>query len=183
MALYMATDQRKNKTEAPKTPESFEGSGLTPEALKVPEAQVESLATPETGGESHEEQEGESGESVQVEPSLASIPIPIAAPQQKDRLEKEIESVLEQDLTDMYLSMTPVQQMEFKVKGEETVSKIRVLLSAGKINAKKIFLLIREWLKIIPGVNKFFLEQEAKIKTDKILLVTKEEQKRGELEL
>jgi hypothetical protein len=28
--------------------------------------------------------------------------------------------------------------------------------------------LIREWLLIIPGVNKYFLEQEAKIKTDKI---------------
>jgi len=26
-----------------------------------------------------------------------------------------------------------------------------------------------DWLKILPGVNKFFLEQEAKIKTDKIL--------------
>jgi len=25
------------------------------------------------------------------------------------------------------------------------------------------------WLKLIPGVNKFFLEQEAKIKTDEVL--------------
>ena len=29
--------------------------------------------------------------------------------------------------------------------------------------------LIREWLKVIPGINKFFLEQTVKIKTDKII--------------
>ena len=38
-----------------------------------------------------------------------------------------------------------------------------------KIQVKKIFILIISWLKIIPGVNKFFLEQEAKIKADRIL--------------
>jgi hypothetical protein len=47
------------------------------------------------------------------------------------------------------------------------------------VSTKKIFVLIRAWLKIIPGVNRFFLEQEAKIKTDKILFVTEEEKKRN----
>ena len=95
----------------------------------------------------------------------------------KDRLTREVEAILEDDLTDLYLSMPADKQLLFRQKGEETLSKIRVLLSQTKLNAKKIFDLIAEWLKMIPGVNRFFLEQEAKIKTDKILLVTEEERK------
>ena len=79
---------------------------------------------------------------------------------------------------DMYLSMSPDKQMEFKEKGEVTATKIREIVSSAKVNAKKVFHLIRDWLKIIPGVNRFFLEQEAKLKTDKILFVTEEEKKR-----
>jgi hypothetical protein len=44
---------------------------------------------------------------------------------------------------------------------------------------KKILALIRDWLKLIPGVNRFFLEQEAKIKTDKILLAAEEKKQQG----
>lgn len=97
-----------------------------------------------------------------------AVPIP-SAYAQKDRLTQQIESVLEEDLTDLFLTMNPVAQQAFKAQGEETISKIRLLLSAATINTKKIFLLIRDWLKLIPGVNRFFLEQEAKIKTDKIV--------------
>ncbi len=78
----------------------------------------------------------------------------------------------------MYLSMSPEKQAEFREKGEETRSRIRVLVGSAKVNAKKIFHLIRGWLKTMPGVNRFFLEQEAKIKTDKILFVTEEEKRK-----
>ena len=37
----------------------------------------------------------------------------------------------------------------------------------------KIIDVIKKWLSIIPGINKFFLEQEAKIKTDKIMELKK----------
>ena len=53
--------------------------------------------------------------------------------------------------------------------GEETASKIAQLLEAAKVKTRKIFDLIVKWLRIIPGINRFFLEQEAKIKADKIL--------------
>ena len=43
------------------------------------------------------------------------------------------------------------------------------MIETGKAVGRKILKLIRSWLKLIPGVNKFFLEQEAKIKTDKIV--------------
>ena len=96
----------------------------------------------------------------------------------KDQLDKQLESLLSQDLTDIFLQMTPEQQVAFKAKGEETASKIREMINQTKVSARKIFHLIREWLKMIPGVNKFFLEKEAKIKTDKIVLVAKEEEGR-----
>lgn len=96
---------------------------------------------------------------------------------QKDTLTKKIESVLEEDLKDIYQSMPPTTQQVFKQKGEETASKIRQLLTQTKVNAKKIFELVRAWLRLIPGVNRFFLEQEAKIKTDKILITSEKEQR------
>lgn len=99
-------------------------------------------------------------------------PAPIAvAPSAaaKDPVTAQIEEVLSEDLTDAFLKMTPETQAAFKQKGEETAGKIREMVEQAKVNARKIFDLIRDWLKLIPGVNKFFLEQEAKIKTDKIL--------------
>ncbi len=142
--------------------------------------------------ETREVREGEEGVSEPVameEPrametaaapaSVVSVPVRIA-PKIDDRLAKEIEGILSEDLTDLYLAMPPEKQQLFKTKGEETASKVRELVRAAKINAKKIFQLIRDWLKIVPGVNRFFLEQEAKIKTDKILLVSEEEKKRNE---
>jgi DNA-binding transcriptional MerR regulator len=82
---------------------------------------------------------------------------------------KEIERVLSADLEDIYFQLPPDKQTEFKKQGEETANKIKVLLEQAKVKAKKIARLIFDWLKIIPGVNKFFLEKESKIKTDEIL--------------
>lgn len=102
-----------------------------------------------------------------VPPPVIQQAVPAIA---KDEATKQIEEILSEDLTDLFLNMSPEQQEEFRAKGEETASKIRVLLSSAKVGVKKILALITDWLKLIPGVNKFFLEQEAKIKTDKILL-------------
>lgn len=113
-----------------------------------------------------------------IKPSSVPV-VTIAPPIIKDELTKEIENILAEDLTDIFLKMSPEQQEVFREKGEETASKIRLLLSSAKINVKKILVLIGDWLKIIPGINRFFLEQEAKIKTDKILLDTEEFRKEG----
>ena len=69
--------------------------------------------------------------------------------------------------------MNNQEQVAFKKAGEETVAQIDVLLSETKLRINKIIDLIKKWLKMIPGVNKFFLEQEAKIKTDKIIKIKK----------
>ena len=96
-----------------------------------------------------------------------------------DRLEEEIEDILEEDLKELYLAMPADKRAAFRHKGEETRSKVRALVASAKVNARKVFSLIRDWLKMIPGVNRFFLEQEAKIKTDKILVVSEEEKNRS----
>ncbi len=83
--------------------------------------------------------------------------------------QKQIEKILEADLEQIYLNLSPARQKEFKIKGEQTASQINKLLSQVKVKVKKIINLIKKWLALIPGVNKFFLEQEAKIKADELL--------------
>jgi len=82
---------------------------------------------------------------------------------------KKIEAILEDDLGEVYFNLSPQKQQEFKAKGEQITIKIMNLLIKPKIQVQKIMALIRDWLKIIPGINIFFLEQVVKIKTDKIL--------------
>ena len=83
--------------------------------------------------------------------------------------EAQIDQILSEGLEEAFLSLPPQQQMKFKTEGEATVKKIGGLLSKTKIQIKKIISLIKNWLSFIPGFNKFFLEQEAKFKADKIV--------------
>ena len=99
--------------------------------------------------------------------SIASAPAVAAAP--ADPLTEAVEKILAEDLVDFYRAMKPAEREKFKVKGEETTAKIRRLLDGTTIKVKEILKLIIAWIKMIPGINKFFLEQESKIKTDKII--------------
>jgi len=92
----------------------------------------------------------------------------------RKRRQREIEKILEEDLEEIYLNLPVDRQKEFKAKGEETAEEINSLLDRAKIKAKKIIELIVKWLAIIPGVNRFFLEQEAKIKADEIVRMRNE---------
>lgn len=87
------------------------------------------------------------------------------------RRELEVDNILSEGLSETFLTMPPDKQKLFKIEGEKTVKKINVLLDSAKINVGKIISLIRKWLSIIPGVNRFFLDQEAKIKSDNILKI------------
>lgn len=142
--------EEKEATEVLEVPE-------VPEVLEVMKGKEEKKTMPQKP------------EEVLAEPPVIVQVAQPVVPVEKDQLTEQIENILEEDLTELYLSMPKETQQQFKAKGEETLSKIRQLVQKTKVNAKKIFQLIREWLKIIPGVNRFFLEQEAKIKTDKIL--------------
>ncbi len=87
----------------------------------------------------------------------------------KDPLTSEIENIMSEDLAPMYAKLSPEQKVVFKKEGERAAEQIRVMLEQVKVKAKSVIELIRRWLRLIPGVNKFFLEQEAKIKADKML--------------
>lgn len=93
-----------------------------------------------------------------------AVPMPV-----KDVVMVKIEKIMEEGLNDSYQRLSPVAKQEFKLKGEQTASQIRELLKSAHVKVKKILRLILDWLRILPGINHFFLEQEAKIKTDKII--------------
>ena len=108
--------------------------------------------------------------------------LPPQAPLSPEEQEfKKVEGILEEGLEDMYTKMMPIEQQKFKIKGEETTNLILQLIHQHKIKIKKVFELIKKWLKMIPGVNKFFLEQTAKIKTDKILAEAKKDENQHNL--
>lgn len=102
-------------------------------------------------------------------PAAIGPAIGALAPQAKRQ--KQIETILSSGLEDIYSSLTPARQKIFKQVGEETAAKINKLLAKAKVNLGAIIKLIRKWLKLIPGVNKYFLEQEAKIRADEIIKI------------
>ncbi len=144
---------------------------------------IEQMPAPETPEkEISKETEEEEGrvkrefrpiEEIENEMEVAGSATAAVTPAAKSPELREIENILEEDLEEFYFELPPEKQKEFKQKGEETASKIEEMLRSVKVNAKKVVNLIKNWLKIIPGVNKFFLEQESKIKADKILKIKK----------
>lgn len=134
-----------------------------------------------SGGESKELIPEKKFENLPVKPEKIPVRVPEKTsssvsplPSSQDwqvRRAQEIDKVLAEGLNDIFLKMDSRQQVDFKKAGEETVAKINNLLSETKIKVNRIIDLIKKWLKMIPGVNKFFLEQEAKIKTDKIVRI------------
>jgi hypothetical protein len=60
-------------------------------------------------------------------------------------------------------------KQRFWQKGKEIGALVADMVRHYKVEVKRVLHLLKEWLISIPGVNRFFLEQEAKIKTDRIL--------------
>jgi len=87
---------------------------------------------------------------------------------QKERM-KQIDKILSEDMSDIFLNLPTDKQKEFKEEGERIVVKVNQIMEKAKVKVNKIIKLIKNWLGIIPNANKYYLEQEAKIKTDKLL--------------
>ncbi|MEI7498249.1 MAG: hypothetical protein WCK11_03125 [Candidatus Falkowbacteria bacterium] len=137
---------------------------VTPELPPTPEKSIEgvgldrALPTIDEGG----------GSSEQAAAPLITPVNPVTEAEVK-----AIEHVMEDGLADLYMKMPTDSQAKFRQLGEQTARQINVLLHESKLQIKKIVKLLIEWLKVIPGVNRFFLEQEAKIKTDELLRLYK----------
>jgi len=83
---------------------------------------------------------------------------------------KQVESLLADGLKGLYMALPDAQRAAFKAKGEMVANTITDMILYSKAKVKEIWKLIGEWLRVVPGVNKYFLEQEIKIKTDKIMM-------------
>lgn len=145
-----------------------------PEAAPVatPEVQPAPEAAPE---EPEVEAPAEPEETPEQVPAAAPAPAPVVAPVvQKDELTKEVEQILSEDLEAIYKSLPADRRAKFKEEGEKTAGLIKQMIEHGKFHARRIVDLIRKWLSLIPGVNRFFLEQEAKIKADKLQMMAEQ---------
>ena len=162
-------DDRKVQLESPEnknlTPEKIKEEvekiePVLPEKREIVSERKEAIAEKEAGGTKEQVKT--------IPPAAGLIDIGEAAQAMKEREEK-IGKILEAGMEEIYLSLPAAKQREFKIKGEETIKKINSLLDKTKVKIGKIISLIKKWLALIPGVNKFFLEQEAKIKADEII--------------
>ena len=89
--------------------------------------------------------------------------------QTQSERQKAIEKILENDMDDIYIGMRDDERIVFKSLGEKTVGQINQMIEDGKLKFKKVIELIKKWLLVVSGMNRFFLEQEAKLKTDEIM--------------
>lgn len=143
------------------------------------EGKIEAEVTPEAGVLPEVGRPIEQPLKAEDQAPVAPAPAPIALPAtpSKDEYMVKVERVLEDNLWTVYAGLTPDLRERFRAKGEETAIKIRGLMDKAKVRGGEVLKIIRDWLKMIPGVSAFFLEQEAKIKTDKIILLAEEHKK------
>jgi len=158
-------------------PESTSTGAEQPESASV-DVEQPSVTAPEAQTEQREQREQqpapeadatEAAETAQATAQRQAAQQAATQRPQKDPLTRQIEGVLQDGLTDLYSELPPDTQQAFRQKGEETASKIRTMMREAKVQAKKVFDLIADWLGLIPRVNRYYLIQEAKIKTDNIL--------------
>ena len=107
----------------------------------------------------------------------AQEPTPTSAP--KDDVTLRVEKILEEDLGELYATLPESAKPKFKEKGERAAVEISAMVRSLKLKARRALELIRDWLLVIPAVNRFFLEQEAKIKVDMLTeLIAAEKEER-----
>ncbi len=158
------------------------GGAGGPEGFPRPEAVESGVASArETTGEVRPvpERRAQSVEGLEG-PSVAPV-YQAAAPAAvtKDPVLKRVEEILEEDLAEAYLQLPPDLRAKFKERGEDVAAAVRRMMTGAKVRAKDVLRLIVSWLRLIPHVNRFFLEQEAKIKTDRIVALAERQKEKG----
>lgn len=103
---------------------------------------------------------------------VQTAPAPPQAP--RDEVLVEVEKIMEKGLADVYKSLPDSAKPIFKKKGEETAAALAQMVRSLNIQFKRALQMVRDWLLTIPKVNKFFLEQEAKIKVDELQALVEE---------
>ncbi len=86
----------------------------------------------------------------------------------KEQLE-EIEEILSDGVKDFYDAMQDLEKKRFRDTGEKLARDIYDMLQKGHASFKKFLDAIIPWLTLIPHVNQFYLEKEAKKRADKLI--------------
>lgn len=108
---------------------------------------------------------------------------PVSEAPKKDALRMQVERTLEDKLWEIYLALPKESRQRFKEGGDICATELRQLAERPKVRPRNVLMLIKRWLKLIPMVNKWFLWQEAKIKTDKFMRLHKEHQEERSMEI
>lgn len=108
----------------------------------------------------------------------AQVAVVEAAP--PDEVMTEVEKILEDGLGNFVETMPEDARQRFLAKGREVSTSIAVMVRSFKVELRSVIHLVREWLMTIPSVNRYFLEQEAKIKTDRIITLAKNRKQQAE---
>ncbi len=145
---------------------------IKPEQSPAPSTEgsdVERVATPEVQSNrvGSEASEPTSAATIATTPSAVSAS-PLTNQADVQRI-ADIERILEEDLSEIYFKLPEAEKVKFRTTGEQAAREINTILSSATVKLKKIIEIITGWLQLIPGVSKFFLEQEAKIKADRLL--------------
>ena len=150
---------------------------LKEEQKRQTELERESQVEAESEHETDQKQEAKQPAVQETDYGRVTAPAPVSHTQEPQPLGDDvktqelmqIENILSEHIDALYQSLPEAQRPLFKEKGEEAAQKIDSILRGAKIQARKILAIIISWLSIIPGVNKFFIEQQAEIKTNKLL--------------
>lgn len=156
------------ETASSPTPEATEESSVEADEQaweQLPETEDAVLHAEQASElEAAKEEASVKGSSTLIQPSAA----------QRDEIIIEVERVLEEDIGAFFAALPEDAKPLFKKKGEEAAREISDMVRNVRIQTRRVLQLIYAWLKTIPGVNKFFLEQEAKLKTDRIIQLAEE---------
>lgn len=105
----------------------------------------------------------------------AAAPTPVARPVvvEKTALREDIEAALsDEPLQRIYAGLPPAVQGRFRDEGSILAAWIETAITSGKLILKEVHRRIVAWLRIIPRVNHWYLQQEAKVKTDAIVALS-----------
>lgn len=107
----------------------------------------------------------------------AAAPVVHARPQPvtKTPLREDVEAALADGrLRTLYASLPPNVQVAFRAAAEKLAARLEAMLADGVLDPRELDEAHRgilRWLHTIPEVHRWFLTQEAKVKTDALLAI------------
>lgn len=94
--------------------------------------------------------------------------VPVASPEQ-DEVLVQVKKILEDELGEDFERLSDAAKERFFTKGNELARQLAVRIRKRALPPGLVHKGVTKWLSTIPRVNKYFLEQAAKTRTDTLL--------------